>query len=354
MLLSRRLSSLALLGDYLKKLPAGTQETLFRRARVENPWFTPSQLALAWEHLGNCLSLSTLRAWVARYTWPSHPLSPKRVGLVMAGNIPAVGFHDVLCVLVAGHKAHLMPSSKDGVLIRFLVEHLVRLEPAWQPYLSFPRFLKGVEALIATGRWQTYHHFKRYFAHVPHIIRHERSSCAVLSGEESEEALRALGRDVFTFFGLGCRSVSKLYVPAGYAIAGLFDCFEPFREMLTGHAKYVNNYDYYRTTYAIEGVPYQDNGFFLLRRSEGLSAPLAVLFYEEYTSFRDLVARLGAQREVLQIAVAGEAMRTRLSGAEALAGLALVGFGAAQQPALSDYADGTDTLNFLQSIGENR
>ena len=340
------MESLVALGDYLRTYPVGAQQVLFQKIHAKNAWFTPEQLTIAWAQLLRYLH-PNLHAWAKNYML--QPSSSKKVGVVMAGNIPAVGFHDVLCVLVAGHHAQLKLSQKDAVLIPFLLEQLIALEPAWEEYITYPQRLQGVDALIATGRWQTHHYFKHYFGHIPHLIRHERNSCAVLSGEESKEELTALGADIFNFFGMGCRSVSKLYLPKEYSIQKLLPYFNAFESVIR-HGKYFNNYTYRKMAYAISGVACIDNGFMLLKETshKESSVPIAVLLYETYST-RDVVARrLKAQEGSLQTVVCKEAVRVQL--AKVLDARCLASFGEAQQPNLHDYADRTDTLSFLEKI----
>ena len=209
----------------------------------------------------------------------------------MAGNIPAVGFHDVLCVLLNGDSALIKLSSKDTVLLKFLLEKLIEINPGFSSKIQYAERLKSFDAVIATGSDNTSRYFEYYFGKYPHIIRKNRTSVAILDGTENEKDLTQLGTDVFSYFGLGCRNVSKLFVPSGYNFGPLFRSWELFKE-IEHHHKYHNNYHYQKSIFLVSVIPHLDNGFVLLQESERLVSPIAVVYYEYYTKPDELRDRL--------------------------------------------------------------
>jgi len=255
---------------------------------------------------------------------------PFRVGLVMAGNIPAVGFHDLLCVLASGNQAVCKLSSDDEVLIPFLTDILARVEPAFGGQSKFVGRVSDVDAVIATGSNNSARYFEYYFRHHPHIIRHNRNGVAVISGDESVEELGRLGQDIFTYFGMGCRSISKLFVPSGYDFSQFFSVTERFSEVMQ-HNKYMNNYDYHRALFLLNNEAFLTNNFLSLRQNTAIASPVSVLHYDYYVSRMEVERYLEMEAEKIQCVV----------------GKGYLPFGTAQAPGLSDYADGVDTMKFL-------
>ena len=309
---------------------------LARRAQSKNGWFTPANVRFALRAWGEQLEEENLRQWLSAYQLPDAPAVPKNVGVVMAGNIPLVGFHDMLCVLLSGHTVHAKPSSSD-VLPQLVAQKLLELEPRFADQLHFSEMLKGMDAYIATGSDNTARYFEYYFREKAHIIRKNRSSCAVLSGNESEEELKALGRDMLQYWGLGCRSVSKLYVPEGYEFRSFFEALEDWSDV-QHHHKWVNNYDYNKSIYLVNGEKHLDNGFLLLKESEALGSPVSVIYYQRYSSLQELEQQLEQHSGRIQCIVGPEELPADTR------------FGQAQRPSLWEYADGLDTLSFLQNL----
>ncbi|MEQ8416484.1 MAG: acyl-CoA reductase [Imperialibacter sp.] len=336
MKLEERINAIAALGDYLKELDETTKNDLFLRAANENPWFTQESLHLAWQGILNFLTKEKVTQWTSSYSFAENKL--KKVGLVMAGNIPMVGFHDLLSVIIAGHKALVKTSSQDSALIQFIINSLNEIQPELGGRVAVVDRLNDMEAVIATGSDNSSRYFDYYFSKVPNIIRKNRSSCAIISGEESREELLALGDDLFSYFGLGCRNVSKLYVPKSYALPTLLDAIQPFNQLLEHH-KYRNNYDYHKSIMLVNGEPHLDSGFSLFRESTDLVSPVSVIYYEFYEDEAALSQKLLANQEKIQ-AIASHKGQYPKS----------IPFGTLQKPELWDYADGVDTLKFLSGL----
>ncbi|GGK64803.1 acyl-CoA reductase [Rufibacter glacialis] len=336
--LEHRLSAFIKLGEYLRDLPQEEREYLARRAGQHNNFFDVPNVSAALDGLAGMLEKNQLTAWIAGYGFPQVNEAPKKVGVVMAGNIPAVGFHDALCILLAGHILHAKPSSDDPFLVPHLLDKLVELEPGFQEQIQLVQMLKTADAIIATGSDNTARYFEYYFAKRPHIIRKNRTSVAVLTGKETKEELTALGDDILRYYGLGCRNVAKAFVPEGYDFSPLFEALE-YKKEVVNHHKYQNNYDYNKSIYLVNGVPHLDNGFLMVTESQALVSPISVLFYETYAHDQELAQKLEAIKEKLQCVVSQEALWPNSYA-----------FGQAQCPAVSDYADGIDTLEFLKTL----
>lgn len=338
---NERLDLLAELGDYLKTGTDAALEQAVQRAYLENRWFTEANVRKALEAIANAfLDRQKLADWVAHYDLPDAPHPEKTVAVVMAGNIPLVGFHDWLCVFVAGHRAQVKLSDKDKQLLPFLVKKLGEWAfESWEYTEFVPEGdkLAGFDAVIATGSNNTARYFEQYFGKYPHIIRRNRNAAAVLTGYETADDLHALGRDIFTYFGLGCRNVSKLYVPHGYRFDALLEALHAYRDIVL-HDKYKNNFDYNLTLFILNQIPYLNNGCLLLREADDLQARIASVHYEYYDDLYDLDERLAARRDDIQCVVSKVQLRD----------FAALPFGKSQEPGLSDYADGADVLRFLE------
>jgi hypothetical protein len=334
MQLSNRIQAFHQLGQYVTQLSSENKEHWCRQAQSENAWFTPQSVALALHGIARFLEEKTLTEWTSRYTFnkPS-----KTVATILAGNIPLVGFHDFLCVLISGHKALLKVSSKDSQLIRLIIARLLEIEPRFAQFIEIADGpLKNFDAVIATGSDNSARYFDHYFGKYPNMVRKNRTSCAVLTGHETPSEMAALGVDVFTYFGLGCRNVSKLFVPSSYSFQQLLDNWASFSEA-GNHHKFHNNYDYQKAILLVNSEPHLDTGFLLLQESEKLVSPISVLYYEYYQSEDDVINKLLAQRNKLQCIVGSQPFCT-------------VPFGNTQQPTVSDYADDVDTLAFLTKL----
>ncbi len=307
-------------------------ETLIQEAKKLNGWFTDDQVRHAMQSWARELTRANLESWTERY--PFAEKSNKAVGLIMAGNIPLVGFHDMLAVLMSGHNVLLRPSSDDHVLIRMVVAILEKLDDRYSQRISWAEGkMTDFDAIIATGSNNTARYFEYYFSKVPHIIRKNRNAIAILNGSESEEELELLGQDIFQYFGLGCRNVSKIYVPSDFDLDRFFKAVYKQHEIIQ-HNKYANNYDYHKSIYLLNGDNILENGFMLLKETKDLASPVATVGYERYENEELLRKNLDQRSEEIQCIVS----------------LKDVPFGQAQYPSLSDYADGVDTMSFLSGL----
>ena len=340
---NERIELLAELGDFLNSEPDEALQLAIQRSYAENRWFTPENIRKALRAIaGGFLDREKLQAWSAKYAIAEREHPARTVGLVMAGNIPLVGFHDWLCVFVAGHRAKVKLSEKDKFLLPFLVKKLGEWAfESWEytEFLSETDKLGQFDAVIATGSNNSARYFEEYFSKYPNVIRRNRNGVAVLTGTESLAELYALGADVFTYFGLGCRNVSKLYVPRGYSFEPLLEALHEYRE-LANHDKYKNNFDYNLSLYLMNAMPYQNNGCVLLREDPAFSSRIASLHFEYYDSLPELGRQLDEHRDEIQC----------IAGNLALPGWNTLPFGQTQSPGLADYPDGVDIMSFLCSL----
>ena len=341
-----RINSFNTLGTHISELLdayEGNKEDsklaeLMRQAFNQNTWFTQESVIKALKGIIKFLDQTVLENWLSTYSI-SEKKSQKVIGTLMAGNIPLVGFHDLLCVLVSGNVLKAKLSSQDTVLMKYLANQLIEIEPRWQEYLIFSEQLKEIDALIATGSDNTARHFNYYFRHIPRIIRKNRTACAILKGDESTTVLAGLAEDVFTYFGLGCRNVTKLYVPENYNFETILHVFEEKGKTAALNHKYVNNYDYNKSILLVNGVPHLDNGFILLKEDTSLFSPISMLHFERYKSISELENKLEQLQGQIQC-ILSEASFFKNS----------IAIGNAQSPNVTDYADGVDTMAFLTSI----
>jgi hypothetical protein len=298
-----------------------------------NGWFTENNIRRALFAWSEELTVIRMGQWLERYTL-NDTASIKKVGVKCAGNLPLVGLHDVLSVILSGHVAFVKLSTDDNLLMPALFRILIRLDESVENQLVFADgLMKDMEAVIATGSNNTSRYFEQYFGHLPHIIRKSRSSVAILNGNETEEELKSLGRDVFAYFGLGCRNVSKVFVPKGYQIDRIFKAFYDYNAIINHH-KYANNYDYNKAVWLLNSEQLLDNGFLLLKEDSSLASPTGSLYFEYYEDEFELRKNLEERQAEIQCIVSN----------------ADIPFGGSQRPALWDYADGVDTLAFLQSL----
>lgn len=297
----------------------------------KNQWFTPGNITSAIKAIADELSVENIEKWVARYPGMEQTSDRLTAGIIMAGNIPLVGFHDFLCVLITGNKALIKTSSKDADLIYAISDILCRINPGFREMISFTDgTLSGFDVVIATGSNNSSRYFEYYFRNYPHIIRKNRNSVAIIEGDETREEIKRLGYDIFSYFGLGCRNVSKIFIPAGYEISELTKNWEEFSEVIF-NTKYANNYEYYKAIYLVNREPFTDTGYLLLREDSRLASPVSVLYYEYYSSYENLLQLLSHNNDSIQCTVSKKHTP----------------FGTAQMPALWDYADGIDTIEFL-------
>ncbi len=302
-------------------------------AQQDNGWFTQDNLLHACESWAEALNQENLSKWLRPY--PAKEGPPRTVAIVMAGNIPMVGFHDLLSVLITGNDVLAKLSSNDKRLLPFVAKYLGHISPSFKGKIRFTESkLTDLELVIATGSNNTARYFEYYFGKVPSIIRRNRNSVAVLEGTESKAQLEALGEDVFRYFGLGCRSVSKVFVPRGYDLDQLFGGMYLQRHVID-QTKYANNYDYNKAVYLMSQYDFLDNGFLMLKEDTGYASPIGTLFYEYYENSALLEKKLAEDAERLQCVVANKFGHNAIS------------FGKTQRPSLWDYADGVDTVEFL-------
>lgn len=334
----QRLEGLVKLGAAMRT-PDMELQQIIDTAHHHNAWFTPQFTRQAVIAMGEMLRKDELSVWFDQWKANSDVIQ-KKIGLILAGNIPLVGLHDIICVLASGHVALIKQSSQDQKLIPVLLRKLTEAEPGFADSIQYVDRLEGYDAVIATGSNNSSRYFEYYFANVPHIIRKNRNSVAVLTGNETREQLKALGNDIFDYFGLGCRNVSKIYIPAGFDFSKFFEAIEEFNT-LADHHKYFNNYEYSKSIFLVNNEAHFDNGFVLVKKDSRLASALAVLHYEEYTDLKAVADQLQEQSEAIQCVVSeSPVLSTGLR------------FGEAQHPKLWDYADGINTMDFLTSLSE--
>ncbi len=351
------INALALAGAYLDQHSTGNMsnqpelaglnqkffdqfEEQISKEYISNPWFTTEFVRLSLGAIASMLNKEKLKSWLDKY--PGLPVDASdqlTVGVVMAGNIPLVGFHDFLSILVSGHRFFGKPSSKDSTLVRLIAEILEEIDAGFKERITFTdEYLKDADAQIATGSNNSSRYFDYYFKDIPHIIRKNRNAIAVLSGDESRDTLVKLGNDIFTYFGLGCRNVTKIYIPDDYDLTILMESLEDFME-LADHHKYANNIDYQRSVYLMNRIPFLDNHAVLMTENKQIASPVGVVFYEKYSELDSVRNEMDLLKDEIQCVVSSI---QEFDGA--------VPPGQAQFPGLSDYADGVDTLKFLNDI----
>ncbi|NNK76279.1 MAG: acyl-CoA reductase, partial [Maribacter sp.] len=299
----------------------------------KNGWFTEDNIKFAISTWGALLTTKDLEQWLSYYDFSK--VKHKTVALIMAGNIPLVGFHDFLSVLLSGNKAVIKLSSNDTILLPFIANFLIEQMPSLKAEIEFTENkLEEFDAVIATGSDNTSRYFEHYFGHKPNVIRKNRNSIAIISGKESKLELKALGEDIFRYYGLGCRSVSKIFVPKGYEFDAFFEAIFDYNPIIN-QSKYANNYDYNKAVYLMSEFTILENGFLMLKEDQNYASPIATLFYEEYGSLQELKKRILADRDKIQCIVANGFVENEIN------------FGQTQKPTLTDYADGVDTVEFL-------
>jgi hypothetical protein len=309
-------------------------ENIFIKTELHNPWFIRRHINLSLsvfcDHFFNADKLET---WLQKYHFSDN--TGKRIGLVFAGNVPFVGMHDLLCVMLSGNIAYIKLSSKDDFFFPYMMQQLEKIDIIFSGKVQFVDKLEHFDAVIATGSTNSARYFTYYFGKYPHIIRRHRTSVAVLNGNETDEQLRALGKDVFYYYGLGCRNVSKIFIPTSFNPEQLFPLWENYRYVLENN-KYKNNYDYNRALLLLNQVPHLSNDFFMLVENESLFSPLATLYYEKYHSTEQLTEKINALQDDLQCIVALANGNTEL--------------GKTQYPELWHYADHIDTMHWLLDL----
>lgn len=333
-----RIRAFAALGGLLKEFSSSPDSDKFTHHREKitlayhkNGWFTEEEVFFALRYWADSLDDQILENWQSNYTLPSDQM---RVGLILAGNIPLVGFHDILCTILAGHTAVIKPSSSDDVLIPWIMDKLVDAYPASKDwFVIHDNLMKEYDAVIATGSNNSARYFEQYFGHLPHIIRRNRTSIAVLNGNESKGELNGLMQDALQYFGLGCRNVTKLFVPEDSDLNEIFAASVPFSNVMQ-NKKYANNYAYHRTLLMMQGKEILENDVILLTPEESLFSPVSVLHYQRYKNDVELKQSIASHGDDLQCIVGQEHTP----------------FSTAQKPGLDDYADGVDTMRFLCNL----
>jgi hypothetical protein len=309
---------------------------LLARVSTENLWFTPKHVKASVKGICSFLNEESIEKWLKNYSIEKEQTN-KTVAVIMAGNIPMVGFHDMMCVLLSGHKFIGKLSSKDNQLLDFMAKLLVKINPDFDELIQFQSHRLGgdnnFQAIIATGSNNSARYFDAYFGKYPNIIRRNRNSVAVISGNESEAELEALGNDVFLYFGLGCRNVSKIYLPEGYDTTKLLDSWSNYA-YISAHSKYANNFDYQRSLLLMNKIPHLDNGFVLLQENREIASPIGLVYYEYYSELESLKQDLQLVSDSIQCIVGAD----------------YIPFGKAQEPELWDYADNVDTMQFLTTL----
>lgn len=343
---NKLLSSLVQLGSWLRK-DAALNHDVLQMAEAQNAWFTRDNVEMALRAHGQALTESGIKAWTSGKSLPEEA-SGKKLGLILAGNLPLVGFSDIVAGVVAGHEVHVKLSSDDAILPRWVVSQWAELNEDVASAVTFHEgMVKGMDAMVATGSRNTSRYFQAYFGHLPHLFRGQRTSVAVLDGWESPESLQALGNDIFAHFGMGCRSVTKLYLPEDF---DLNRCFAQWMSWghLGNHAKYANNYDYHKAVWLLNEENLIENGFLLVKEDEALVSPIGTLFIERYGETSSVVDHLTEVKDQIQVVTLRP--QSDLVGPLQRAGLRTAEMGENQCPTLTDHADGVDTLAFLLGL----
>lgn len=338
MTFQQRVQAFIQLGSFLQNAATNAHKAIVE-AYLYNNWFTEESQRLALQAWADTLTERKINAWVSKYKFCEES-SNKSVAIIMAGNIPLVGLHDLICVLLAGHKAIIKLSSDDNILPKFIVAALIQIEPAFADkiiVLNDEKLGGDYDAVIATGSNNSNRYFEYYFRKLPNILRRNRNSVAVLTGHETDEDMKLLAKDIFTYFGLGCRNVSKLYIPRGFDMAMFFENTHDY-DAYMHHNKYANNYTYHKAIWLLNQDAFLENGLINLKESKDLASPLASVYYEYYDSLDEVKAMLEERKEEIQCVVS----KVQIGNS--------IPLGKSQQPELWDYADGIDTLEFLLKL----
>lgn len=341
----KMISSLSLLGEFLGQfvntdIENFTEEQqyffqLMKRAETENPWFTEESFKFCFRNWADNLNINNIQNWISQYNF-SNP--KKNIGLILAGNIPLVGFHDVICVLLSGHTPIIKLSSKDQMILPFLLKKWNEFSGDILEYHIVEK-LENYDAVIATGSNNTARYLEYYFKDVPSIIRKNRTSIGILKGDETNEQIQLLAEDIFRYFGLGCRNVTKLLIPETMPLEKLFESFIEFKDIINHH-KYANNYDYNRAIYLLNQEKFWDNNFVMLKEDEKLFSPLSVINFSRYNDLQDIQNFITQNKNDIQCIVANPQLEINNT----------LDFGEAQTPTLNTYADNVDTMEFLSKL----
>lgn len=344
--ISHRIIAFTKFGEWLRNFSSNSAldnkeysdlNKLISKAAAHNGWFTREHILYSIKNWGFALTEKKLTEWTSNYSSFTQ-CNDKTIGVIMAGNLPLVGFHDFLSVIIAGFNVDIKLSSDDDIILPFLIDKLIEFEPTLKEKIIFSVRLNDVDAVIATGSNNTARYFESYFGKYPHIIRKNRTSVAILTGKESDEQIQKLADDLFIYFGLGCRNVTKLFLPEGFDLDRVFRNVMKYSHFID-HNKYVNNYDYYRAIYLLNQDKFLENGFLILKEEERFSTPVAVIHYEYYKDLESVKQAIIDKQESIQCVVSDSGIIDNA-----------IYFGNTQNPALTDYADGVNTLDFLASL----
>lgn len=356
MVLSQRIGSFVHLGEVIRDfigkqtseliVPGclSEQEGILNRgvenSEAGNPWFTKANIFHALRSILILLEKEELEKWIHPYMQGIRIAeTPATVAVVLAGNIPAVGFHDFLCVLISGNRFLGKLSSDDKFLLPAFAEILKDYDSAWEPLIVFTTGqVRSFDSVIATGSDNSSGYFQYYFSRYPHLIRKNRNSVAILTGEETPGEISGLAADIVSYFGLGCRNISKIFVPEGYDFSLLCTSLSSHDELTASH-KYMNNHNYYRTILRMNGIPFIDAGTTLLKEDGSVSSPVSVVHYQFYRTWEWLLEELEKAENSLQCIVCKREAPYRWCRP-----------GMSQSPGPGDYADGVDTMKFLMGL----
>lgn len=333
--LEKRISAFVKLGEYIKTNTFSDE--LFLQVENNNPWFVKENILYSLNQISLLMTKQKLNNWLSKYPELAKEKQAKTVAVVTAGNIPLVGFNDFLSILITGNNILIKLSSKDNILLKEIANILIIIEPKFKTRISFTdNIIKGFDAIITTGSDNSAKYFQYYFEKYPHIIRRNRNSVAIISGNETKEDLHNLADDIFMYFGLGCRNVSKVFIPENYDITNLFEAFSKY-EKLIQHNKYANNYDYNRSIYLMNNIKFLEDRHVILKEDIDYSSPISVVYYEKYKDINLIINKLELNADKIQVIIANISEK-------------FIKFGNAQKPDLNDYADNIDTIKFLSDL----
>jgi hypothetical protein len=324
------------LGENLTRFLEKPDENLLIKISEVNPWFIRSYVLNALTGILKYLHPGNINNWLSNYNIKR--IKVKNIGIIMAGNVPLAGFHDLLCVLITGNNAIIRPSHSDTLLIELIITELQNINPFMRNRIILRTDLSGVDAIIATGSDNSARYFKYYFNSIPKLIRANRSSCCIIDGLETLDEVTALSDDVFLYFGLGCRNVTKIYLPVKSGLHSLIKGFSKY-SWITEHKKYLNNYMHNRSLASLRFQSFTDSGYFLFVENNSIVSPVGMIYYETYSDHNDLKIKLAAHQNKIQCIVCHSEILPQS-----------VRFGEAQFPHLWDYSDGIDTLDFLNNL----
>ncbi|HMG15088.1 MAG TPA: hypothetical protein VK590_06560 [Saprospiraceae bacterium] len=337
MKLQERIEALIELGVYLNR-ESDALNVAIHEANLNNGWFTEDNIRMAIKEIVSWLQRPVLQQWLEKYDIKES--FPQKIGLILAGNIPMVGFHDVLCVFITGNISCLKYSEKDNILIQHCIDHMAEHFPETKLYFDISGNFKDIQAIIATGSNNSANIFTSYFKHIPRIIRRNRNGIAVLTGNETDEDLISLGKDVFSYFGLGCRNVSKLYVPNDYSFDKICSLWYDHYKDVSLNNKYKNNFDYNYAIYLLNKEAFLANECIILKEVDKIASPISCLHYSIYENQDDLIKELISKKEEIQLIIS----------TDKIPGLETEKRGQAQHPKIDQYADDVDTILFLSSL----